>query len=90
VGGRFNISEHVDTEPPECHSDAVARPVRRPGHHGSRPAGDGDRDRVARHDPAGRCTAFTATAGVDAETGGGGSVTFTVAADGVTRKTTST
>jgi beta-galactosidase len=36
----------------------------------------------------GQCTAFTATVGVDAETGGGGSVTFSVTADGATRKTT--
>ncbi|SFF32085.1 Beta-galactosidase, domain 3 [Actinacidiphila alni] len=36
----------------------------------------------------GQCTAFTATVGIDAESNGGGSVTFTVLADGVPKETT--
>jgi beta-galactosidase GanA len=41
-------------------------------------------------DLAGRCTRFTATAGVDDEVGNGGSVTFSVLADGVARYTSAT
>ncbi|MEV4313654.1 beta-galactosidase [Actinocrispum sp. NPDC049592] len=39
---------------------------------------------------AGRCTKLTATVGVDDETGGGGSVTFSVVADGTTVYTSPT